>query len=158
MDRDVVYGIASRVRKALEVFSARDKSGFTSIGPGFPSACCDDSSMILATYLAEQGYPGATRVHGTHGGTQDELNSHVWLTFRGLIIDITADQFESYGQPPVIVEVNSAFHDGFERAEADEPAEFRKKFALDHRWLGCFEATYQQVKAIVDDLDQAASR
>jgi len=30
----------------------------------FPSACCDDSSLILAAYLADNGYPQARVMRG----------------------------------------------------------------------------------------------
>lgn len=117
----------------------------TSLGStNFPHACCDDASQLLAAFLSDNGHKKIYRVHGIHGGRNEELLTHVWLSYFGLIIDITADQFESYNQPPVIVVFESSFHKTFE-VESEEPADFRVKFANDPDWLSRFGRDYEKV-------------
>jgi hypothetical protein len=83
----------------------------------FPSACCDDASILLAEFLEENGYININLIHGSNGGVQKELKSHDWLLVGSIIVDITADQFDfkGYINALVIVERESAFHDTFDQ-------------------------------------------
>lgn len=123
-------------------------SGFPfqiSITDRFPFASCDDSSMLLAAYLSDQGLPGALRVSGAHGGQSEEIVSHVWLRLGRLQIDITGSQFEEYGQPEVLIAEQDAFLDTFEVEEELEVADFRVKFEGDPRFKGYFTEAYEAV-------------
>ena len=46
-------------------------------------------------------------------GTGEDHHSHAWLVVDGIIVDITADQFEEISTT-VVVSRSSAFHDLFE--------------------------------------------
>lgn len=122
-----------------------------SLSKGFPRGCCDDSSLLLAAFLTDNGHPGALRVHGENGGSKGELGTHVWLNLGGVLIDITGSQFneDGYSQPDVLVAEKCDFLDTFEVAEEPEIADFRDKFSrpIDHvrRTRGYFNSTYTQV-------------
>ena len=124
----------------------------TSLGcASFPSACCDDASQLLAAYLHDNNFGQAVRMDGTNGGFNRELNSHVWLVCAGLIIDITADQFERYGMPPVFIGASSEFHDLFDvDNQEQEVADFRVRFANDARWKGLFGNDYELILCEID--------
>ncbi|MGE1612346.1 hypothetical protein [Pseudomonas monteilii] len=97
-----------------------------SITKEFPHASCDDSSLLLAAYLSEQGYAGALRVHGQHGGKKRELDSHVWLDLNGTLIDITGSQFEDYDQPEILIAQSDPFLATFKPERERRIADFRE--------------------------------
>lgn len=97
-----------------------------SITKEFPHASCDDSSLLLAAYLSEQGYEGALRVHGQHGGKKRELDSHVWLELNGTLIDITGSQFEDYDQPEILIAQSDPFIATFKPERERRIADFRE--------------------------------
>ncbi|NDV13839.1 hypothetical protein [Crenobacter caeni] len=135
--------LVKKFRAALE---STPRNGLrTTLGcTDFPSACCDDASLLLAAYLNDNGVIGSTRVSGVNGGKHKELRSHVWLLCSGFIIDITADQFTSYKIDPVFVNKKSTFHKTFE-IKSEGPADFRIKFRDDPKWLSSFENDYKIV-------------
>lgn len=61
----------------------------------FPRGCCDDASELLAHYLYTLGYNDLVEVNAVYDdGIFENITNHVWLeNHRGVIIDITADQF-----------------------------------------------------------------
>lgn len=138
-----IYRLAKEFRTALEKIP---RVGLhTTLGySNFPHACCDDASLLLATYLSDNGFPGSIRVHGVNGGASEELKSHIWLLWSNLIVDITADQFSNYCVAPVFVSKKSKFHETFE-IDGQEPADFRVKFEKDPRWLSNFGHDYKAV-------------
>lgn len=92
----------------------------------FPHASCDDSSLLLAAYLSDHGYPGALRVHGRNGGRRRELNTHVWLDLNGTLIDITGSQFEDYDQPDIVITQGDSFLSTFRPEKERTIADFRE--------------------------------
>src|SRR3990167_10362873 len=103
-----IYRLAKEFRAALE--STPRINLRTTLGcSNFPHACCDDASLLLAAYLSDNGFPDSIRVNGVNGGISEELNSHIWLLWSDLIIDITADQFADYSMVPVLVTKKSEF-------------------------------------------------
>lgn len=81
----------------------------------FPLGCCQDTSLILAKYLHAKGFGISYVVSGWRG-----RKSHAWLELDGVIIDITADQFEEVSEK-VIVTKKSKFHNSFEDKEKPVP-------------------------------------
>ena len=143
MEIEPIFQLAKTFRNAI--VSVPKNEFKTSLGcTNFPHACCDDASLLLAAFLSDNGHVGSYRVHGIHGGSKEELRTHVWLSYSGLIIDITADQFLSYEQPPIIVALESNFHKTFE-IESKEAADFRVKFANDSNWLSKFGRDYEKL-------------
>lgn len=98
IDLDSVFEFATRFRKAMERTDLENMAiGFRM----FPRGACSDTSLLLGTALKDHGL-GAFRyvcASKSEGGT---FESHAWLRADGLIVDITADQFND-GMPPVFV-------------------------------------------------------
>ncbi|MEJ2762961.1 hypothetical protein VV869_03165 [Photobacterium sp. MCCC 1A19761] len=113
-------------RRIMECLNPSNFDGTSLSASQFPSACCDDSSQILAAYLTDNGFSGATLIRGEYGGNHKELQSHVWLNLGGLKIDITADQFNTrgYDNPSVIIARENEFLETFETTD-DGIADFR---------------------------------
>lgn len=137
--------LAEEFRALLEASAPRSAKWNLSISADFPSACCDDSSLLLAAFLADNGYPGARRVHGVCGGRNEELRSHVWLQVGAQLVDITADQFEGYEQASVICALSTPFHDSFELESEERHADFRIKFSSEPLWLSRFQRAYDEL-------------
>lgn len=74
----------------------------------FPRGACGDAAPLLAEFLSEHGYGPFRYILGERNG-----RSHAWLQGNGLIIDITADQFEDF-DAPVFVGESSTWHESFD--------------------------------------------
>ena len=77
----------------------------------FPNGCCGDTALLLGKYLHEKGFGIPYYVSGWMG-----KKSHAWLELDGLIIDITADQFENISETVIVVR-ESDFHEEFKEVE-----------------------------------------
>jgi hypothetical protein len=124
-------------------------SGFhfnVSIDRNFPRAACDDSSLLLAAYLSDQGFPGAVRVHGEWGGRDNELVTHVWLKLDGTLIDITGSQFVNYRQPEILIAEHDEFLDTFEVESEERIADYRETSGLPRY---DFNQAYEAIRARV---------
>ncbi len=75
----------------------------------FPYGWCHDASLLLGAYLVDNGFNSFQYVHGEDYRTG---NTHAWLVWDKLIVDITADQFSKI-TPPVIVSESTHWHDRF---------------------------------------------
>jgi len=94
---------AIRVRRFLESRGA----DLCELFSDFPHGACGNASDILGQLLEEIGISDVQYVSGMRNE-----KSHGWLEVRGLIVDITSDQFED-GLGPVYVGEASAFHETF---------------------------------------------
>ncbi len=74
----------------------------------FPMGSCGDASLLLGKYLDEMGLGQFDYVCGELG-----RQSHAWLEKDGIIVDITADQFDGVVEE-IIVTDNNDFHKRFE--------------------------------------------
>lgn len=74
----------------------------------FPMGFCGDASLLLGKYLDEMGLGQFDYVCGELG-----RQSHAWLEKDGIIVDITADQFDGVTEE-VTVSDNNDFHKRFE--------------------------------------------
>ena len=119
-----------------------------SITKEFPHASCDDSSLLLAAYLSDQGYPGAMRVNGKSGGKKGELSSHVWLDLNGTLIDITGSQFEDYAQPETLITEHDPFLASFKPDGPRRIADFRE---TDHLPKYYFYQAYEAICARISE-------
>lgn len=79
------YGL--KFRKAIESLTTSEFPQ-SSFFENFPRGCCGDTSNLFAKYLSKKGID-ALYVWGIN---QNDY-SHAWLEYRGVIIDLTADQF-----------------------------------------------------------------
>ena len=79
----------------------------------FPRGCCGDASNLLAKYLKENGFK-TEYVCGMRG-----KQSHAWLEYMDLIIDITADQFPEI-KDKVIVTKDRTWYSQFDSQSRHE--------------------------------------
>jgi hypothetical protein len=82
----------------------------------FPLGSCGAATEMLAFYILNTIQVRCEKVCGIRsikieGSEEYKINSHAWLDCCGLIVDITATQFEDYRGKEVFVDQNSAWHD-----------------------------------------------
>lgn len=120
MSADRIRECAARVRAALESLTPEELP----IGlKWFPRGACGDACLILGAALKDQKLGDFRYVLGlTHRDGGNE--SHAWLVGEGLIVDITADQFED-GMPTVYAETGSDWHDRWAPITEMGPADYR---------------------------------
>ena len=132
-DDSVVEAIrrhAQRVRTALE--RSRDESPLPTMRD-FPTQCCDLTCNLLRLYLLD--HSDIWDIVKWTGKLCDQ--SHVWLVTNGVIVDITADQFNA-DLSPVIVCRQSNWHDAWKGQSASIPFDLEMERSL--RW--CAAAAY----------------
>ena len=108
MKREELIAECAKVRKGLEL-AAKHNLNRDEMFYLFPKGCCGSASEVLACWLPRQGEDDWYEY--VHGWRNDE--SHAWLEYKGLIIDITADQFPEITEK-VIVTTDRSFYDQFE--------------------------------------------
>jgi hypothetical protein len=114
-----------RIRAAFE---RMDKSNIPVTFREFPSGACGDTCEVLAEILKELGYGNSQYVTGL----RENGNSHAWLQFDSIIVDITADQFDEISENVYVGPLNDWYrsfevqqkHDaGYSRLDASSIAE-----------------------------------
>ncbi|WP_311272279.1 MULTISPECIES: hypothetical protein [unclassified Rhizobium] len=73
----------------------------------FPNGSCGDASLLLGHHLTELGLGEFRYYLGWRDGS-----SHAWLRSGSVIIDVTASQFDDFGDP-VFVSDQSSWHESF---------------------------------------------
>ena len=107
MNLKQLHDIATRFREALESLPNHELPVTLQ---NFPCGSCGDATLLLGTYLIEQGFPPFSYMLGERGERLEEnWTSHAWLEREGIIIDITADQFLDKEDKVLIVQ-DSAWH------------------------------------------------
>lgn len=97
--------LATELRSAIKTCEDRFKPFWFK---DFPSGTCLDSCLLLIRWFAENKLNSFTIVKGSRNGS-----SHAWLEKEGIIIDITANQFEdNYSE--VMVTRDKSWHLQFE--------------------------------------------
>ena len=78
----------------------------------FPNAYCADASLWLCDYLISKGFERSDFEFRSRDPFVEGSGNHVWLNYKGIDIDITADQFntEGYNFPQVIVTDNNNYY------------------------------------------------
>lgn len=137
MDEIEVRRLAQRFRRAIEEGTplAHDI-----VFERFPAGSCGDAALLLGRYLREHG---ARDIRYVLGGRRsgDNWGSHAWLLVGGLIVDITADQFDEV-DAPVIVAATSAWHAAWEIDRHGGPGDYRK---YDDRTVAHLDALYARL-------------
>lgn len=82
----------------------------------FPAGCCGSVSEVLAKALRRDLGVAAAYVCGSRHDDKG-TSTHGWVEAGDIIVDVTADQF---GQPPVMVTRDRAWHDTW--SDQERPA------------------------------------
>lgn len=115
----------------------------------FPHGCCGPAADLLGLYLIETNNGTAQYIFSEDqarqkAGRPTGYMSHAWLVLDGLIIDITADQFDDVDET-VIVQRTSAWHLGWTIKESHcHPVG-------DQRPIIEFIRTYEVARKIADE-------
>jgi hypothetical protein len=106
---------AKRFRRAIERCDRRGNP----VLKNFPHGSCGDASRLFETFLMENGFSELEHVFGKSKDVPTGLPSHAWTEWRGIIIDITGDQFVDSPAPPVLVTTDRTWHRRFREEERD---------------------------------------
>ncbi|MEL5515290.1 hypothetical protein PTR77_23560 [Serratia bockelmannii] len=121
MNQDKLRKFCADVRKTLENMTKKDHTWPSSFAiSNFPMGCCGDTSKLLAYLLYQQFGIVPELLSGVYyefehtlpaSGLSNE-SSHAWLVVNGMIVDLTADQFNDrgYNHPPVMITFDTSFH------------------------------------------------
>lgn len=110
-----------QIRREAAVFRAailRCPRGDLPTLKNFPDGSCGDAAILLGQYLFDRSL-GLWQYAG--GFRKTDLRSHAWLERAGLIVDVTADQFEDV-EEPVLVTRDRSWHAQFVYPEPRHPA------------------------------------
>jgi hypothetical protein len=109
MDLKQLRDEAAKVRQAIET-TERDEMRAGNLAL-FPTECCDHAMKLLALHLSLLGFTGLSKARGERR-FGEVPRYHIWLVCQGVILDITADQFDE-GQAQVIVTRRSRWHEAW---------------------------------------------
>ena len=122
IDVKTIVELARNMRNAIELLP---KSTLGIEMGYFPRGACGDAALLLGAYFVDCGFFGFKYVCGERGSHSDNSwTTHAWLSFEGLIVDITSDQFEDISDR-VIVSKNSEWHQEFFNVVITESSDFR---------------------------------
>lgn len=109
-----VFKIEKDVLEFLHGFSQIDKDDFhLGLLSLFPIACCEYFSMILARFLIEEkGYNirDVLMIKGQSISDVDQL--HLWLKVHGVMVDVTAGQFNE-AEKSITIDEHDSWHNKF---------------------------------------------
>ncbi len=118
-------------RRFREAILKCDKTELPLSLADFPTGSCADASILLGTYLKDNGLGGFILIKGRRGeGNSPE--THYWLEKGDLLLDSTADQFEDVNEQIVIAQTDSSWYGTFEKSIQQE-ADYRVTAAKDVR-------------------------
>jgi hypothetical protein len=105
--------IVSKYRKALKKVAQQSQiEGLKD----FPVGACGVTSELLGAYLLECGFEGLQIASGNDRSGQ----SHSWLELRGIIIDITGNQFKT-NKHKVLITQDRQYHSHFHGSDGEYP-------------------------------------
>lgn len=118
---------------------------YDSIMHTFPRSCCKVASQMLARYLATHArVPLVQFVSGRRHGEpycKGGWQAHVWVEAGGVIIDITADQYDEMIHP-VIASHDSDWHETF---QVRSRIPYGEMMQMDGAYARRFERMYREV-------------
>lgn len=125
MDKTAINGAALRFRAVMDEHYELLGDFFHS----FPRGCCGDTSELLAAYLEDQDLGNFAYVSGW---SRAKDSSHAWLERDELIIDVTADQFQT-GDEGAMVTTDPTWHAQFsDNRSRKEDGDFRSESTPPH--------------------------
>jgi len=135
-----IKNLATQFRKAIE---RCDLKNLPVTFDAFPLGSCGDTCILLGKWLEQNGYEDFDYVVG-----EREERSHAWLEKNGIIVDITADQFDDK-LPTVIVSHDHSWHSQFIEDE---------RYPVADEWnvpdnLTQFEEMYNYIIRFVEEIE-----
>ena len=134
------------MRQAIDTAPQRHLRG---ILDGYPERCCKPASQLLARYLVTVArVPMVQFIRGRRDGTafcEQGWQSHVWLEAGGLIVDITADQYDEVSRK-VFVKETSAWHQTF---QTQNSLSYGEMLRMEGKYVGQFERTYRELTKVM---------
>lgn len=129
MDSAATIEINSRA-EAIRELAERFRNGIEACDPArmvismqsFPRGACGDAALLLARYFRDNGAGEFEYIVATRGEGEG-WTSHAWLEQNGLIVDITADQFNEV-EAVVLVTEDRGFHATFRDFDRSQSADF----------------------------------
>lgn len=115
-DVDLIRYLAIRLRGAIEVSPVSSRP---ITARNFPNGACGDASLLLGAFLVDHNINGFRYQSGRNYSDANRPYSHAWLVRDGLVVDITADQFE-FGFPSILISQDERWYGEF---DLDEPGE-----------------------------------
>ena len=116
VDLDAVRAAAARLRRACE----QEKPHLLDVQFRlFPRGACGSTAVLLGEYLQRCGLGTWTYVSGWAAAPR---GTHAWIERDGVIVDITADQFDEKIHEPVIVTTDPSWHAQFADRMGSHPA------------------------------------
>jgi hypothetical protein len=123
---------------------------YDAIMHSFPHSCCKVASQMLARYLATHArVPLVQFVSGRRHGEpycSGGWQAHVWVEAGGVVIDITADQYDEMTHP-VIAMPSSDWHETF---QVRSRIPYGEMMQMDGSYARRFERMYREVTARMD--------
>jgi hypothetical protein len=110
----------------------------------FPKGSCGDASLLLAKYLEENNCGQFEYICGDR-----KDHSHAWLEKNGLIIDITADQFQDQ-DCPIFVSEDHSWHSQFE-VDSRRPGNF---MLYDENTVSILTKSYRTIMKTIEATQQ----
>lgn len=101
--------LARRFRRAIE---ATPKTMLPIGFESFPTGSCGNTCLVLGKWLKDNGVDGFEYVCGEKMLGEYRSQTHAWLERKGLVVDITADQFGD-AMPAVYVGAIYSFYHAF---------------------------------------------
>lgn len=143
-----IRSCAERFRAGIE---RCDRFELPYVLDAFPAGSCGVASLLLGSYLHDEGFGRFAYVIGEHQDASG-WHSHVWMQQGDVVVDITADQFSDKDER-VIVTRDSAWHASL-RHDSDGVADFR---LFDQETEQDLRPTYDVILARMPTVDSLPS-
>ena len=129
MNKEQITSICIKVREVLEVFSRTAQAKHYYFAD-FPKGCCGATTNILGHILHSYDSSGLFE----YVCREDEKTTHAWLEYNGLVIDITADQFEECTEKVIVTSDKSFYNrfwiDNLRKRIAESEMNYEEKYVL----------------------------
>ncbi len=131
--------VCEEIREAIEVVKSN-----TALFLFFPKGCCRDVSLLIATYLIHNCDYQSSDIRLCSKDLESTSPSHTWLKVKGVIVDITADQFGLIYPKTIVLNENSKFF--FHREDRNTHFDLREYRYMD---LTGFFKTLDNIKEYI---------
>jgi hypothetical protein len=120
----MLFKIAKMFRETVESINRHDFTSRCQLSHSFPRGACGDTSMLLGKFLLDYYKIDCDYVCGSCLEEGKEHWTHAWLEYKGLKIDITADQFNEVSERVIVKD----YHRLYDMYEPDPPKKISECF------------------------------